>query len=165
MPVPRATGPDRAVETAGSRGVIGLGNPLRGDDGVVPALFARLRDGDMPEDADLLEFGDASLRLVHALESFDRVLVVDAMRFGGEPGEYVVCTPDEVVSRTASGVSHDPDLLEVVALARELGDGPDRLRIFGIEPGPMAMGPGLSAALEARLPALESALAEAIEQL
>ena len=171
MTAPQHTESAEATREAVRSGVIGLGNPLRGDDGVVPELFGRLRapdggsDSTDLDDITLLEFGDANFRLVHALSDFDRVLIVDAVRFGGEPGDHVVFSPEEVVSRADHGGSHDSDLLELVELARYLNEASATVRIFGIQPGPMEMGPGLSDPLESRLPELLEALEDAIYEL
>ncbi|MFW6458550.1 MAG: hydrogenase maturation protease [Halodesulfurarchaeum sp.] len=151
-------------QKAASRAVIGLGNPLRGDDGVVPVLFEALRERN-PTDIEILEHGDANLRLVHALEPFDRVLFVDAVSFGTEPGEWVVFSPEEVISRVDSGDAHAADLLDVLALATELGEAPAVIRIFGVQPGSMTPGTGLSEQLQDSLPAVREALWEAIEDL
>lgn len=168
MTAPQPTESRRKSREAVRRGVIGLGNPLRGDDGVASELFGRLREIDEEtgtDDTEFLEFGDANFRLLHALADFDRVLVVDAVRFGGEPGDHVLFTPEEVISRTGHGGSHDSDLLELVELAERLDETSATVRIFGIQPGPMEIRPGLSDRLEARMPELRSALEEAIREL
>ena len=165
MTAPRSTESDPDGQSSVRRGVIGLGNPLRGDDGVVPELFERLRTSDREFDAEFLEFGDANFRMLHALADFDRVLVVDAVRYGGEPGEHVEFTPEEVVSKTDSGGSHDSDLLELVELADRMGESADEVRIFGIQPASMEMGDGLSDPMEARLTELVAALEDSVKKL
>jgi hydrogenase maturation protease len=165
MPSPRSADSAPQARDTASCGVIGLGNPLRGDDGVVPALFSRLDIAGTDSEVAILEYGDANFRLFHALADFDRVLIVDAVRFGGEPGDHVVFSPDEVVSHGDHGGTHDSDLLELLELAERLDDAAASVRIFGIQPGETEHGPGLSDELEERLPTLLVALQAAITEL
>ncbi|MFW5905883.1 MAG: hydrogenase maturation protease [archaeon] len=75
------------------RAVVALGNPYRRDDGVGPALLEELAQRDLP-DVDLLDLGDATFELVHVLAAHDVVVIVDAVNFGGDPGEIAVFDPD-----------------------------------------------------------------------
>jgi len=145
--------------------VIGFGNPLRGDDGIVPVLFDRIRSQELPSEITLLEFGARSFRLVHALRDFDRVLLVDAMCFDGEPGAVAVCTPEQVASRAHDTGLHGIDLLEIVSFAREYAETPTAIRIFGVQPGPTDIGDGLSDGVKSQLPEITSRLLETIEAL
>lgn len=165
--MPRSGQPQPADQrpTGGLRGVIGLGNPLRGDDGIVPVLFDRLRGTETEPDVELLEFGATTLRVVHAFGSFDRVLFVDAVQFGADPGEHIRCKPAELASRWGSNGSHEMDLLEIIDLAARMDEAPDVVRIFGIQLGSTEMGSELSDALTRRLPELQDALEEAIADL
>jgi hydrogenase maturation protease len=149
-------------QTDGRLGVFGFGNPLRGDDGIVPVLFDRIRSQEAALDATFVELGSRSLRVVHALRDFDQVLLVDAMRFGGDPGAVVVCSPDTVTSRSETTGSHELDLLELVELAKQLPNAPNTVRIFGIQPGPVDMDTELSEQVETRLPEIQSELMETI---
>lgn len=143
-------------------GVFGFGNPLRGDDGIVPVLFDRIRSQKSVIDATFVEFGSRTFRVVHVLRDFDRVLLVDAMRFGGEPGAVVVCSSDEVTSCSETTGSHELDLLELVELTTQLPNAPTKIRIFGIQPGPVDMDTELSEPVENRLPEIEAELMETI---
>ena len=74
--------------------VLGLGNPLSGDDGFGRRVLERLREGDLPPGATL---ADAYTELLNRLEDFaryDQVLLIDAVldpeRRQGEPGRVEV---------------------------------------------------------------------------
>lgn len=165
MPDSRGARSAERGTSGGSRGIIGLGNPLRGDDGVVPVLFERLRAHGTASDVDLLEYDAPTLRVVHALGAYDRVLIVDAVRFGGDVGAYFVCPPVDVASKTDPKGSHEMDLLEIVDLAVRIDQAPDVVQIFGIQPGQTGMEPGLSHELRRELSELQTALEEAIAHL
>lgn len=147
------------------RGVIGLGNPFRGDDGVVFELFDRIEPRFEGLDVTFVDVGDGNLRLLHVIGGFDRVLVVDAVRFGGDPGDHVVFDPAEATSRRSHESSHDADLFALLELAEEMGIAPERVLVFGIEPERTEMGAGLSEPVARRLPALCEALADSVKRL
>ena len=156
---------DELHSGTGEVGVFGFGNPLRGDDGIVAVLFDRVRSQAPDIDATFLEFGSRTFRVVHAIREFDRVLLVDAMEFGGEPGEVVVCSPDEIQSRTETTGSHGLDLLELLELGTQLPNPPVKIRLFGIQPGPMELESGLSEPVKNRIPDIAVELQETIAEL
>jgi hydrogenase maturation protease len=79
---------------------------------------------------------------------------------GEAPGAIRRFTPADVRAVGADRPSiHEPDLLAVLRLARQLGEGPDEVVFFGIQPEQVAPGVGLSAALEARIGEYEAAVA------
>lgn len=148
-----------------STGVIGLGNPLRRDDGVVMVLFDRLRSQGLPQGVELVDLGDGGFRMFHVLDDFERVVVVDAVQFGGDPGDSTVFTPEEVRSTREHRSSHDTNLLELLDMAAEFGIRPDPLVIFAIQPRDVSMGEELSPALRDRVPFLTADLEETIKEL
>ena len=71
--------------------VIGLGNTLTGDDGVGCMVAGRLAvDPRLPGDAEVICGGADLLRLIEQVEGRRRVIVVDAVQDGGEPGSVAV---------------------------------------------------------------------------
>ena len=115
-------------------GVIGAGNTLMGDDGVGIAVLELLR-GKLPEKVELVDLGTAGLSLLHILAKLDIAIIVDAVDFGGSPGESRIMTPEEVRSTKKVGLStHDCDLLGVIELSRGLGECPGAIVILAIQP-------------------------------
>ena len=134
--------------------VAGLGNPLMGDEGVgvrvAEALQARCG---LPPDVEVLDLGTAGMKLLHAIRGRRRAILVDCARMGDPPGTIRRFTERQVRSRKElAGLSlHEADLLGVLELAARLGEKPDEVVLFGIEPADLSPGEGLSEALEARL--------------
>ena len=63
--------------------VIGLGNPLMGDDGAGVAALDRLRnEWDLPEDVELVDGGTWGMNLLPLVESTGHLVLVDAIRSG-----------------------------------------------------------------------------------
>jgi hydrogenase maturation protease len=114
--------------------VLGLGNPLLGDDAVglkVAALVRERLAG--AEGVDVEEDEAGGLRLMERMTGYDRAVLVDAAVTGGTPGEVRRLTPDDLpTQRTAS--AHGIDLPRALALGRQLGyPMPGEVRIVAIE--------------------------------
>jgi hydrogenase maturation protease len=147
--------------------VLGLGNPLRGDDGVGPRVIEELSRRDLPEGATALDAGTGGLDLLHVLEGWERAVIIDAADVGREPGQFARFTPGEarlVDSEDATSL-HNAGLAEVLALAEAIGQPLPELVIFGVQPEKIGWGEGLSPVVEAVLPDLVNAVLEEINKL
>jgi len=135
-------------------GVIGVGNVLVGDDGVGIAVVELLRSGSLPKNVSIIDMGTGGLGLIHALAKLDVAIIVDAVDFGGCPGETRCFSPGDVRSlKESTGLStHECDLLNAIELSKELGELPETILIFAIQPAKMGSGTGLSPLLKSRLP-------------
>jgi len=144
--------------------VLGLGNPLRGDDGIGPRVVEELTRRGLPEGVTALDGGTAGLDLLQTLEGWERVVVVDAADVGREPGQFVRFRPDQVrLAQAADRFSlHYAGLSEVLALADALGRTLPEMVIFAVQPAEIGWGEGLSQAVEAALPALADAVFDEI---
>lgn len=70
-------------------GLIGIGNPFMGDDGIGPLLIERLRaSGVLDDQIRLIDGGTGGMSVVHELALLDAAVIVDAGDFGGQPGDY-----------------------------------------------------------------------------
>ena len=87
--------------------VLGLGNPLRGDDGVGPRVVEELTRRGLPDGVMTLDVRTGGLDLLHTLEGWKRVVAVDAADVGREPGQFVRFTPDQVRLPHAANRSED----------------------------------------------------------
>lgn len=133
--------------------VIGLGNPLMSDEGIgihlVRALASR---ADRFPSVEFLDLGTSGMTVLHALAGRRLAVILDCacMR---EPSGAIRCfTPDQVASvKDAPRFSlHDGDLMDILALSRQLGEYPAKVVIYGIQPASLEMGESLSAVLSAR---------------
>ena len=79
--------------------ILGVGNPLRRDDGIGPAviqLLAENRDGyQIPSDIELVDGGTDGLGLIEYLKDYKKVVIIDAVETGLAPGTISVFTPEE----------------------------------------------------------------------
>ncbi len=146
--------------------IIGLGNPLRGDDGIGPRLVEQLRQRPLPPGVAVIDGGTGGLSLLFLLEEgWERVVIVDAADVGREAGDFARFTPEEVrLARAADPFSfHDAGLSEVLALAEALGHELPPIVVFGVQPGALDWREGLSEAVQRALPALVEAVMAEVE--
>jgi hydrogenase maturation protease len=143
--------------------VIGLGNPLMGDDGLGLAGLAHLRDHwtfDPP--VALTDGGTWGLTLLPMIEDAERVLLLDAVNVGAAPGALVRLERADLPRVLATKLSpHQIDLREVLALAELRGTLPASIVAIGLQPAEITMRTSLSAPVVAGLPGLmEEVLAQ-----
>jgi hydrogenase maturation protease len=114
--------------------VLGLGNPLLGDDAVGLKVAALVRDRlNGAPGVDVEEEEAGGLRLMERMTGYDRVVLVDAAVTGGTPGDVRRLTPDDLpTQRTAT--AHGIDLPSALLLGRQLGyPMPSEVTIVAIE--------------------------------
>lgn len=147
---------DGAVRIA----VLGLGNVLRRDDGVGPAVVAHLEARyDVPADVEVLDLGTPGLDLVDQLVHRDAVVFVDAIVHPGAAGSVHVLTPAALrgsvgsIAPSPRMTSHEAGVDDALVLAAMDGRGPRHVRMVGVVAQDLGDGPGFSAAVEAALPA------------
>jgi hydrogenase maturation protease len=130
--------------------VIGVGNEFRRDDGLGPAVLARLRDL-QPADANLagvtlaVSDGEPS-RMIELWADADLAVVVDAIRDTGVPTGHRYELDVDALTGTvhAAASSHGIDLGDTVELARALGRMPARLVVLAVAGHEFGFGIGLS---------------------
>lgn len=134
--------------------VLGLGNPLMADEGIGVYLVERLAEsaGDYP-DVDFLDAGTGGLAVLHHIEGRRKAVFLDCAYMGQEPGSIRRFVPEEVRSaKTLAHQSlHEADLLRIIDMAHQLGQAPDEVVIFGIQPERVEPGLGLSPSLMSRI--------------
>jgi len=141
--------------------VVGLGSPLMGDDGIGLSALARLQEAwSFPRTVELLDGGTWGLNLLHAIESAEQVLFLDAVRAGRRPGTVVELTRADLPRLLGLKLSpHQIGLQEVFALLELRGAAPSEMACLGLEPASIELRHGLSPRVAARLDALAAAAA------
>jgi len=138
--------------------VLGVGNPLMGDDGLGIAAVAQLRDRwDAAPGVMIVDGGTWGMNLLPVIEQARRLLIIDAIDRGLESGSRVALERDEIpryFGRTLS--PHQLDLREVLALAELRGTLPRETLAMGIQPDRVELSLNLSSIVESRLPGLLS---------
>jgi hydrogenase maturation protease len=125
--------------------VLGIGNPLLGDDGFGVEVARRLREAEKWNDVEIVDGGSQGLYLLPYLQGRTHIIVADAIVFGGEPGQIACFSAEQVPARLSLKMSeHQVTFHEVLALMRLLGERPKEFLFFGVEPRSNEWGDGLS---------------------
>lgn len=144
--------------------VLGLGNPLLGDDGVgwcvADEVERRLADAGWPDrdlsvEVDRLSVG--GLRLMERLAGYDAAIVVDAATIPGRsPGSVEACLLEDLPVGGAGHLdsSHDTSLVTALAVGRRLGASlPGQVAVVTVQAERvLEFGESLTPAVEAAVP-------------
>jgi hydrogenase maturation protease len=139
--------------------VIGIGNPLRGDDAVGLLAARRVRELADPE-VEVLELEGEPARLIDAWQGARLVVVVDAVK-SGAPGGAVMrfdATAGPLPPSLSATSTHALGLGDAVEIARALDRLPERLIVFGVEGTRFQAGSDLSPAVAAAVQAVAEAV-------
>jgi len=141
--------------------IIGCGNLLSGDEGIGVHLIEYLKNKTLPEDIELLDGGTAGFELIDFIRSAQKVVIVDAVKAGGRPGQIYRFGPEDFETENRPKMSvHGISLKDVFASAEKLGPLP-AIKIIAAEPKDTGPGTELSGQLRQSLPRLaQLALAE-----
>ena len=152
---------DLAARLKGKRfGVVGVGHVMKGDDGAGPELVAELVRRDFPLPCvDATEVPENYAGWVPKQE-LEAVLFVDAVDFGGEPGECRV-VPFEHLMISASN-THRMSLHYTVMFLRDQWEG-DAI-LVGVQPKDMTLGEGLSGEVASGIGRLADSLMEEVRE-
>ena len=139
--------------------VVGLGNPLMADEGIGVVLIEELgklaAEGQLPsEDIEYYDGGCGGMYLLHNIAGRKKAVLIDCCLMGAEPGTIRRFTPDDVnsVKQMAHLSLHEVDILKVIELAKQIGQCPDEIVIFGIEPVSITNQMHLNEPIQAKIP-------------
>jgi hydrogenase maturation protease len=133
--------------------ILGVGNLLLSDEGIGVHIAQRMMTMDWPPEVQVVEGGTDGFGLVNVIVQADRLILVDAVKGGGQPGsiyrfEIEDCPPYPDFFKTSV---HQISILEVINLSSLVGSTP-RTTIIGIEPVCLEMGMELSPSIEQKIP-------------
>jgi hydrogenase maturation protease len=116
--------------------VIGLGNPILGDDGVgwkVAEEVKKQLPPDLPVAVEFLSLG--GIGLMEQLIGYDRAILIDAVMSSQEIGSVIVSELSEMPDTSAFHITsvHDTSLQNALKLGKEMGaDLPEQVTVIGI---------------------------------
>lgn len=134
--------------------VLGLGNPLMADEGIGVCLVVRLsRLASERAEVEFVDAGTGGLAVLHRIRDRRKAIFIDCAYMGETPGTLRRFTPEQVCSRKvlAHQSLHEADLLRILDMSRQLGQMPDEVVIFGIQPERIEPSPDLSPSLTRRI--------------
>lgn len=142
--------------------VIGLGNPLMGDDGLGLTVLDELRTGyALPPDVELVDGGTWGMNLLPVIEDAAELILIDAIDVGETPGTFVRLEHGRLPRYLATKISpHQVDLRDVLALAELRGTLPPHTVALGLQPESIELRNCLSDTLRCRVDTLADAVVQ-----
>lgn len=152
---------DSEKSTRMARFVLGIGNLLSRDEGVGCHVAHALEEMSLP-DVEVVDAGTCA----HALdlvEDTDKLVIVDAARGGGRPGQVYRFHPEDITLEEKSFLSlHDMSLLDNLMLMKVWHKVCETV-IIGVEPKELGWGVDLSTEVQENMPQImDAVLAEVI---
>ncbi len=125
--------------------VMAVGNILRRDDGFADAVLGALGEMNLPSSVELFDAGTSAIDLMDVFHDRDRLIVIDAVRGGQEPGTIFRFSPEQVESGALPMNSlHQVGLLETLKLGELVDCKPKSTVVIGVQPADTGLGIGLS---------------------
>lgn len=120
------------------------------DEGVGVHVVQELQTRRLPRGVVLVDGGTSPDALAY-VGDVDKLVIVDAVRGGGEPGTVYRLSPDDIERAERNPMSlHQWELMDSLKLS-SYWDGRREVVIIGVEPGEMDWGLELSAPLQASM--------------
>ncbi len=117
--------------------VLGIGNPILGDDGIGFYVAQELASKVKNESVDVKDASTHGLNLLELLAGYDRVIIVDAIKTeNGEAGQIYKLRPEDFVNTVHFATSlHDTNLATAIEIGKRLlaEQMPKEIVIFAIE--------------------------------
>ncbi|MCL2735811.1 MAG: HyaD/HybD family hydrogenase maturation endopeptidase [Propionibacteriaceae bacterium] len=132
--------------------VLGVGNPIMGDDGIGLELLAGVEAQCVDTRVEFVDGGTGGMELLPVVQDATYLLILDAVA-GDTPGQVVELTGDQIPRLLATKLSpHQVGLLDIFAAARLLGREPQTVAVVGVVPETVDLQLGLTPAVEAAMP-------------
>jgi len=142
--------------------VLGIGNILLRDDGIgVHIVNALEKDGVLPE-VNLIDGGTSILDLLDVFVKHKKVIVVDSLKGGHEPGTIYKLPHTELGDYVRANQSlHDVQVLDIIGQVELMGYKPEVV-IVGIEPLEIYFEMALTELIEAQIPKIIETVIEEV---
>jgi len=115
--------------------VFGLGNPILSDDGIGIKVAQKLKESLSSSKSIDIRWGSlAGLRILDELAGYDRVVIIDAVKMGGEVGNVYRLHLNEFKNAIHLTSPHTINIPTSVYVGKRLGlKMPEEIIVYGIE--------------------------------
>lgn len=142
--------------------ILGVGNPLRGDDALGIKIIRELR-GKVPKKVRLIDGGIMPENFISNIRGFSpsHVLLVDAAHFGGKLGEARLIKPEHI-----SGVAISTHSMPLFILVELICSGTNaKVALLGVEPKNIGLGEEISWEIRAAIKRVARLVVDVLNRL
>lgn len=132
--------------------VVGVGNPLRRDDGIGSEIIKILQKESNPNFT-LIDVGTDSFLIFDQLSLYKKVIIIDAVSMGEDSGVVKLFTPKEAKLKIKNDAlsTHGFGLVQILKLVEKF-DITTVIKVIGIQPQNISFGEGLSDVVKKNVP-------------
>ena len=124
------------IDTPASMLVLGLGNLVHSDYGIGVHAIQRLQeDSRVPPGVALMDGGTQGLNLMPHISGFQRLLVIDAVDVGEEPGALIRLEGKALERLPGKASVHQLAFADLMVALKLLGECPEEIVLIGVQPG------------------------------
>lgn len=136
--------------------VLGIGNSLLQDEGVGVHLVQALNQEELDyANLEVID-GGTSPEISTLVEDTDKLIIIDAVRAGSEPGTIYRFDISQIAMDSPMRLSlHQLSILDDLQMLDLIGKRPKSVVVIGIEPKDLGLGLDLSPEVEAKMPELK----------
>jgi len=122
---------------------------------------------DFPSEIELLDLGTPGPEFVNYMARFDAVIVLDAVKANGDPGEVRLYRQQEIAKVLPSLrlSPHDPSLRDALLAGDFIGEAPDEVLLVGVIPSEVELQTTLSEPVMNSIPEVEDAVVAELRRL
>lgn len=161
-----AEAPADAPESAEKITILGIGNALYTDEGLGVTVLPRLQES--LKGIRNIEFVDGTtegMQLLGPVEATQKLIIIDAINAGKEPGTLVTLDKEEIPSFNGIKMSvHQIGFQEVVSAAQLRDRLPEKMVMFGVQPASLELGTEISETAKAAVPDLIEKVRQQIDE-
>ena len=139
--------------------VLGIGNPILGDDGVGINVARKLKRCIHGPEIKIMEASAGGMGIVETILGYDRAILIDAIKKDGKMGEVKRFSVEDFSIHSCN--PHDVNLSTALKIIEKMGAGIPDIVIVGIIVGKSSFGEKMSATIAEAVPrAVEMTMAE-----
>lgn len=146
--------------------IIGLGNILLRDEGIGVHVINTIKQRyTFSPYVEIIDGGTMGLDLLPILQGRDKILIVDAVDFGMEPGHIGIIENDAIPSTLNSKLSvHHIGLSDVLFASKLMGISPSEIYLIGIQPKSIDVGLDMTEEIKGSLEVLINMVLEKLTE-
>jgi hydrogenase maturation protease len=117
--------------------ILGIGNVLMGDEGVGVHVVNEISNAGVPDEVECLDGGTGSFLLLEAMQSAEKVILIDACIDGAEAGKVRKLQPKFSKDYPKTLTAHDIGLKDLLDAFYLMGKRPPDVTLFAISIPPL----------------------------